>query len=96
MNWRGEEWTIDRKIPVALIVTIIGLAVAFVAQTMVVVSVGTAWKTDTDSRLAALEKMDANRTTHESRIIILEQSISYIRSDLTEIKLMLKRDASRP
>jgi Tfp pilus assembly protein PilO len=80
-----NQWHLDKRVPIALIF-------ALVVQTGVVFS----WKTNVENRLTHLEEVDKVRSTHEARIIILEQSISYIRSDLTEIKLMLKRDASRP
>jgi Tfp pilus assembly protein PilO len=80
-----NQWHLDKRVPIALIF-------ALVVQTGVVFS----WKTNVENRLTHLEEVDKVRSTHEARIIILEQSISYIRSDLTEIKLMLKREASRP
>lgn len=79
-----NQWHLDKRVPIALIV-------ALIAQTGIVFS----WKTTVDSRLEALEKVDATRTSHESRIIVLEQGIAYIRADLAEIKALLKRDTTR-
>lgn len=80
----SEQWHLDKKVPISIIL-------ALFAQTIVFVSVGTAWKADTDSRIAALEKSEQDRDSHESRLVILEQQFQYIRSDLAEIKTLLRR-----
>lgn len=79
-----EQWHLDKKVPISIIV-------ALFIQTIVFVYVGTTWKADTDFRLAALEKSDGNRAGQENRIIILEQQFNYIRGDLAEIKSLLRR-----
>lgn len=79
-----EEWHLDKKVPLSIII-------ALFVQTIVFVAVGTSWKSGTDSRLAALEKSETSRDSHESRLVILEQQFQYIRSDLAEIKTLLRR-----
>lgn len=79
-----EQWHLDKKVPISIIV-------ALFIQTVVFVYVGTTWKADTDSRIAALEKSESSRDNHESRLVILEQGIVYIRGDLAEIKGLLRR-----
>lgn len=80
----GEEWHLDKRVPIAFFFGLI-------AQTVVI----TAWFTSKfegfDSRLAALEKSDDAQASHESRIVILEQQFQYIRTDLAEIKTLLRR-----
>lgn len=79
-----EEWHLDKKVP-------IGLIIALVLQTLFFTITGTAWKVDVDSRLSALERADSGQASHENRITILEQQFGYIRSDLAEIKTLLRR-----
>lgn len=84
-----EQWHLDRKVPISIFVVII-------LQTLGFLVIGTAWKTDVDSRLTNLEKVETSQITHENRITILEQQFGYIRSDLTEIKDILKRAVPAP
>lgn len=81
----SEEWHLDKKVPISIIV-------ALFVQSVVFVYVGTTWKADVDSRINALEKSEGGRDTHENRIVILEQQFGYIRSDLAEIKAILRRE----
>lgn len=79
-----DDWHLDKRVP-------IGLIGALILQTIVTTSWIT-FKFDTfDNRIASLEKSDGAQTTHENRITILEQQFSYIRSDLAEIKDILRR-----
>lgn len=79
-----EGWHLDRKVP-------IGLFVGFVVQTIVIVAWGTSKMESFDSRIVALEKSDNGQESQESRIIVLEQQFGYVRSDLAEIKDLLRR-----
>lgn len=79
-----EEWHLDKKVPIAFVV-------GLVAQTIVITMWFTSKFDGFDSRLAALEKSDDAQGSHENRITILEQQFNYIRSDLTEIKSLLRR-----
>lgn len=79
-----ENWHLDKKVPISIIV-------ALFMQTIVFVYVGTTWKSDVDARLTAIEKTDSEQSSHENRIVILEQNFNYIRGDLAEIKALLRR-----
>jgi len=79
-----EDWHLDKKVPISIIVM-------FVIQTLTLVYVGTTWKTNIDNRIEQLEKSGDKTTSYESRILILEQQFGYIRSDLAEIKTLLRR-----
>jgi hypothetical protein len=74
-----NAWHLDKKVP-------IGIIVALLVQTIVLVYVGTTWKVDVESRLGALEKSDARNESQEARIIIMEQQLSYIRESLRRIE----------
>lgn len=82
-------WHLDKKVPLTIITM-------FFIQTVTLVYVGAAWKADTDQRLAQLERSNDERKSQESRIIVLEQGLAYIRNDLTEIKALLKSKVDRP
>lgn len=79
-----DEWHLDKKVPIS----IIG---AIVAQTLIVVSIGTAWKADVENRLQALEKEQDGISSHETRIVVLEQGMLRIRDDLSEIKQLIRQ-----
>jgi hypothetical protein len=79
-----EDWHLDKKVPISIIVM-------FFIQTLTLVYVGTSWKTDIDGRITQLEKSETRNTSYENRITILEQQFGYIRSDLAEIKALLRR-----
>lgn len=82
-NGRDTAWHLDKKVPITMIIM-------FAIQTITLVYVGTSWKADIDSRVAALEKSDNRMTSYESRIIVLEQGVLAIREDLSEIKALLR------
>lgn len=84
MNGRGEPWHLDKKVP-------LGIIFAIVLQTLTLVVIGTIWKTQTDSRLEALEKTDFGRESHENRITILEQKFNYIQESLQRIEKSIER-----
>lgn len=79
-----DEWHLDKKVP-------IGLIIGFVIQTIVLVAWGASSFERLDGRVANLERSDNNQSSHENRITILEQQFGYIRSDLAEIKTLLRR-----
>lgn len=83
MTGRGEAWHLDKKVP-------LGIIFAIILQTLTLVVIGTIWKTQTDSRLEALEKTDFGRESHENRITILEQKFSYIQDSLQRIERNLE------
>lgn len=73
----------DKRVP-------IGIIGAIICQTLVFVYIGTAWKTDIESRVITLEKADQNLASHETRIVVLEQAVLRIRDDLSEIKALIR------
>jgi hypothetical protein len=84
----GTQWHLDRKVPLAIIF-------AFVVQTVTLVVIGTAWKTDIDNRVQQLEKSDNERRPQESRIVIVEQQLKYIAESLTRIEAKLDNKSDR-
>lgn len=48
------------------------------------------WKADMEARVASLEKVLVALSSHESRIVVLEQQSIRIREDLGEIKVLLR------
>lgn len=79
-----DEWHLDKKVP-------IGLIIGFIIQTIVLVAWGASSFERLDGRVANLERSDNNKSSHENRLTILEQQFGYIRSDLAEIKSLLRR-----
>lgn len=79
-----EDWHLDKKVP-------IGLIIGLIVQTVVLATWITTRFDGIDNRIANLEKSDGGQASHESRLVILEQQFSYIRSDLAEIKEILRR-----
>lgn len=66
-----------------------------VVATLVIYTFGastfvTSWKAETEAKLAALEKSALAMSTHESRLVVLEQRFIQISEDITEIKMMLR------
>lgn len=84
MTGGKESWHLDKKVP-------LGIIFAIILQTLTLVVIGTVWKTQTDSRLEALEKSDFGRETHENRITILEQKFGYIQESLGRIERNLDK-----
>ena len=79
-----DEWHLDKKVP-------IGLIIGLIIQTIVLTAWGASKFERLDSRVGNLEKSDTGQQSHENRIVILEQQFGYIRSDLAEIKSLLRR-----
>jgi len=77
-------WHLDKKVPI----TIIG---ALIAQTVFFTAWGTSKYDEVNSRITALERSDSTQQSHETRITRIEENMTYIRSDLQEIKNLLKR-----
>jgi hypothetical protein len=84
MTGRGEAWHLDKKVP-------LGIIFAIIMQTVTLVVIGTVWKTQTDSRLEALEKTDLGRSGLNDRVIILEQKFNYIQESLGRIEEKIER-----
>ena len=84
-----EDWHLDKRVPISLII-------GFILQTIVITAWGTAKFDSIDNRVSNLEKSDDAQTTHENRITVLEQQFNFIRSDLAEIKEILRRTVPKP
>ena len=91
MATQTESWHLDKKVPIALILTLAGIIVAMVWQTIYFTALLTEWKTETDNRIKQLETTDLGRQNHEGRIIILEQKFNYIQESLNRIEKRLER-----
>ena len=77
-------WKIDKHFPIAVVIAIVGNTVWM-----------TYWVTskydEVENRVTALERSDDGQQSHETRIVKLEQQFDFIRSDLAEIKTLLRR-----
>ena len=85
-----DNWHLDKRVNLSVIIVLI-------LQTLAWVIIFTAWKTDTDNRLASLEKSTIARESHENRLVILEQKFGFIQETLARIegKLDGKSDIQR-
>ena len=79
----AEEWHLDKKVPVTIIV-------ALVLQTLGFIYVGTAWKTEVDFRVNNLERLNEDSKSQEGRIIAVEQQLNYITDSLKRIEAKLE------
>lgn len=77
-----EEWHLDKKVP-------IGIIVALILQTVAFFTVATAWKTTVDNRIGRLEEIASNNSNQSERIIILEQQLKFIVESLSRIEQKL-------
>ena len=76
----GTQWHLDKKVPLALIITIVG-------QTMVA-----AWgASNLWTRVGELERQMQNAAPQFERIIRLETKVDGITGVLSEIKAMINR-----
>jgi hypothetical protein len=78
-----EAWHLDKKVPVTIIV-------ALVLQTLGIIYVGTAWKTEVDFRISSLERLNEDSKSQEGRIIAVEQQLNYITDSLKRIEAKLE------
>lgn len=85
-----EQWHLDKRVPLALISM-------FLVQTFTVAIFLTVWKTETDGRLELLEKVLEKITVQspeqERRIIVLEQVLMRVSTDIGEIKNILRESS---
>jgi len=79
----AEAWHLDKKVPVTIIV-------ALVLQTLGIIYVGTAWKTEVDFRISSLERLNEDSKSQEGRIIAVEQQLNYITDSLKRIEAKLE------
>lgn len=84
-NATDSQWHLDKKVP-------LGFLLALVVQTITLVWVGVAWKSDVDHRLDQLEKSDALGAPNANRITILEQNLGFIKETLSRIERKLDNE----
>ena len=77
MTPEPQHWTVDKRVPFALIVTM-------AAQTIAIVITFTIWMTNVNNRLEALEK--SATATPETRVVIIEQKLGFIETILRRIE----------
>ena len=78
-------WHLDRKVPIALIATI-------VIQTMAIVW----WAAKTDARVDQLERWQAASLPLSERVIRLEEKIGVVQQGITEIKQLVTARPVQP
>jgi hypothetical protein len=83
MNEDQDHWHLDRRVPIALIVTI-------AVQTAGIVW----WASDVNARVAQLERQAVAAAPQPERIIRLETQIEAIREGIAEIKVLVRRERS--
>lgn len=76
-------WHLDKRIPIAMVF-------AFIAQTVVLVVIGTSWKVGVDARLYHLEKLADDRQDQEARVIVMEQKLQHIIETLDRLEAALE------
>ncbi len=79
---QNEEWHLDKKVPIAIII-------ALLIQTVAFVSIAASWKATVDSRLERLEKSESDTNSQGDRILILEQQLKFIVDSLSRIEKKL-------
>jgi len=77
-----KYWHLDKKVPVSIIF-------AMIFQTILVIYIGTTWKTEVDFRLANLERQNSERQSQEGRIIVMEQQLRYIVESIRRVETLL-------
>ncbi len=83
MAGNTSEWHLDKRVPITIIL-------AFIAQTLILTYIGTSWKADIENRVNMLERSDDKASSHDTRIVVLEQGMLRIREDLSEIKTLIR------
>lgn len=78
------SWHVDRKVPVALIITFI---VAIGGQSITAVI----WASKTDSRIEQLERQGVVSAPQGDRLTRLEVNVEAIKDSLTEIKATIRK-----
>lgn len=78
-----ENWHLDKRIPIAIIMTII-------VQTVTFVALGATWKAQTEARILSLEKSDNDRKGVIERLVVIEVQQRNISEQLNELKSTLR------
>jgi hypothetical protein len=77
------HWHLDKRVPIALIMTIAVQTAGFIW-----------WASDVNARVAQLERQAVAAAPQPERIIRLETQIEAIREGITEIKTLIRRERS--
>lgn len=75
-----EQWHLDRKVPIAVIVTILIQSGVFVW-----------WASDANSRLGAVEKRLEASAPQADRLTRVEVQLDAVKEGISDIKAMLRR-----
>lgn len=75
-----EHWHIDRRIPVAVLLTLSLNLGAFVW-----------WAASSNERLNSVETFMRNQTSNSERLVRLETEIKHVRDGMLEIKSLLQQ-----
>lgn len=84
MEIEDGKWHIEKKFP-------LGLLLVIIFQTLILVYVGTTWKSDIDHRLGDLEKTNVSTQSNSTRLTILEQQYLFISTTLNRIDEKLNK-----
>ena len=77
-----EEWHLDKKVP-------LGIIIALILQTITFFIIATAWKSSVDNRIGRLEEIANNNSNQSERIIVLEQQLKFILESLNRLEQKL-------
>jgi len=89
LDTSDSRWHWDRKIPIALILT---LLMAFAGQT----STALWWASKMDSRVENLEKQSATTAPQGDRLTRVEVKLESVQDGISEIKSILRKEPSVP
>jgi hypothetical protein len=78
-----KHWHLDKRVPIALILTIAIQTGGFIW-----------WASDVNARVAQLERQAVAAAPQPERIIRLETQIEAIREGISEIKVLIRRERS--
>jgi hypothetical protein len=79
MESEETGWHLDKRVPLTMIVV-------FVLQTITVIYVGTTWKVEVEARLKQLEKSEERQQSQESRLVVVEQQLTFIAESVKRIE----------
>jgi hypothetical protein len=89
MTHRADEgsWSVDRKVPLALIATIVG---GGLLHTCTLVW----WGSGIDQRVGTLERVAERTAPQADRLTRVEEKIQYIQSGVDEIKALIRQQTA--
>jgi hypothetical protein len=85
MSEDDKRWHLDRKVPIAIILTLIAQTGSFVW-----------WAGRLDNRVEMLERGAVTTAPQGDRLTRLEAQYEAIRESLAEIKVLIRRGTDRP